>query len=379
MPKPSSTADKHSPAADKDFSAIRAAGSLSAIIIFVLSFAGCAGLGPRTIRSDRFDYINAISDSWKEQMLLNIVKIRYGDVPVFMDVANVISQYSIESQFDARLGWNQSSNPGVFRNEALDATTKYTDKPTITYSPITGEKFARSLMTPIQPAAVMSLIQAGYPVDLVLRFCVHSINGIRNDYGGPARSHSADPQFYPLLSALRQIQNAGALGFQIRKKNDGRDLIITFPQQVDPATKNDIDQVMKILNLDSNTGEYNLSYGLMADNRREITLLTRSIIDILVDASSHIDVPDQDVEEKRVNPTRTDPASPTDLFRMIHVHAGVKKPADYLTAVLYRGHWYWIEDRDLHSKRLFSFMLFVFALTEPGDKSGAPIVTIPAG
>jgi hypothetical protein len=135
--------------------------------IFVLPFtailllSGCAGLGPRTIRSDRFDYINAISDSWKEQMLLNIVKIRYGDVPIFMDISSVISQYSIESQFDARLGWNQSSNPGIFRNEALDATTKYTDKPTITYSPISGEKFARSLMTPIQPAAVMSLIQAG--------------------------------------------------------------------------------------------------------------------------------------------------------------------------------------------------------------------------
>jgi hypothetical protein len=353
--------------------------------IFVLPFtailllSGCAGLGPRTIRSDRFDYINAISDSWKEQMLLNIVKIRYGDVPIFMDISSVISQYSIESQFDARLGWNQSSNPGIFRNEALDATTKYTDKPTITYSPISGEKFARSLMTPIQPAAVMSLIQAGYPVDLVLRFCVHSVNGIRNDYGGPARSHTADPQFYPLLAKLKQIQNAGALGFEVRRRADTRDAVINFPAKIEPVTRRDIAETLQILDLDPNAREYNVRYGLAADSNHEIAMLTRSIVDMLVDASSHIDVPDEDVAEHRVNPSRPDPASNTDLFRMIRVHSGKKKPTDYLTTVFYRGHWYWIEDTDLHSKRLFSFMLFIFALNEPGDRGGAPIVTIPAG
>jgi hypothetical protein len=40
-----------------------------------------------TVARDRFDYITAISDSWKSQMLLNLVKIRYGDAPVFLDVA----------------------------------------------------------------------------------------------------------------------------------------------------------------------------------------------------------------------------------------------------------------------------------------------------
>jgi hypothetical protein len=53
-------------------------------------------------------------------------------------------------------------------------------------------------------------------------------------------------------------------------------------------------------------------------------MLTRSIVDMLVDASSHIDVPDEDVAEHRVNPSRPDPASNTDLFRMIRVHSGKK-------------------------------------------------------
>ena len=341
---------------------------------------GCAGLGPRSIRTDRYDYINAISDSWKEQMLLNIVKIRYGDVPIFLDISSVISQYSIENQFDARLGWNQSSSPGVFRNEAIDGTTKYTDKPTITYSPLAGEKFARSLMAPIQPAAVMSLIQAGYPVDLVLRFCVHSVNGIRNDYGGPARSHSADPQFFPLLATLRQIQNAGALGFRVRRRNDGKDVIINFPPKVEEKTRREIDEALNVMTLDPKASEYAISYGLIPENDKEIALLTRSVIDMLVDTSSHIDVPENDVEEGRVNPSRADATTnPTDLFRMIHIHSGKGKPSDYLTAVFYRGHWFWIDDRDLHSKRLFSFLLFIFALTEPGERGSPPLVTVPAG
>ena len=39
----------------------------------------------------------------------------------------------------------------------LGATTKYTDQPTITYSLLIGDKFSKSLMTPIPPAALLGL------------------------------------------------------------------------------------------------------------------------------------------------------------------------------------------------------------------------------
>jgi hypothetical protein len=59
-----------------------------------LALAGCASLGPATVARDRFDYVEAISDSWKRQMLLNLLnllKVRYADAPVFLDVTSVIS------------------------------------------------------------------------------------------------------------------------------------------------------------------------------------------------------------------------------------------------------------------------------------------------
>ena len=38
-------------------------------------------MGPGTVTRDRFDYGESVGESWKTQMLLNLVKLRYGDIP----------------------------------------------------------------------------------------------------------------------------------------------------------------------------------------------------------------------------------------------------------------------------------------------------------
>jgi len=64
----------------------------------VLGLAGCAlRMGSKTIARDRFDYANAITTSWKDQMLLNTVKVRYIDPPVFLDVQQIVAQYTFEA------------------------------------------------------------------------------------------------------------------------------------------------------------------------------------------------------------------------------------------------------------------------------------------
>ena len=69
------------------------------------ALTGCGSIGPHTVARDRFDYTGALGDSWKEQMLINTVKLRYGDTPVFLDVASVISQYQVAAQMNLGLTW----------------------------------------------------------------------------------------------------------------------------------------------------------------------------------------------------------------------------------------------------------------------------------
>ncbi|MEN6485975.1 MAG: hypothetical protein ABFD98_13950 [Syntrophobacteraceae bacterium] len=350
------------------------------LAVLLVMLAGCTAFGPHTVRRDRFDYNAAISDSWKTQMLVNMVKLRYGDTPTFLEVASVINQYSVESQVNLALTWADPISAAITNFQTAGGAARYTDRPTITYSPLTGEKFARSLMTPIPPSAVLSLIQADYPVDLVLKLSVHSVNGIRNRFGGSARTRPADPEFYPLIERLWQLQTSGAIGLRVLKTNEKEATLLTFRGKMDEATEANSLAVREMLGLDPRAQEFSVVYASVPKNDRELAILTRTILDILIDLASFIEVPDLHVEEKRVNQSLLEEALPgRSTSALIRIHSSREKPADAFVAVAYHDYWFWIDDRDLPSKRMFTFLMFVFTLVETGGKEGAPIVTIPAG
>jgi hypothetical protein len=356
--------------------------TLSLLLAALVGLAGCT-IGPHTISRDRFDYSAAMAESWKRQMLLNLVKLRYGDPPVFLDVGQVVSGYTVQSTFSAT-GNIFSTNgivPGVPNTSiGLGAQGQFIDRPTITYTPLMGERFARSLMTPIPPPALMSLIQAGNPVDLVLRLGVHVVNGLHNRFGGDARATRADPEFYQLTERLRRIQLSGAIGLRVHRVERDEALIMTFRQKVDASVEADIVAARQLLGLDPRGGEFRVVYGAVAANDKELAILSRSVLEILIDLSSFIAVPDADVAEHRVSATAEPELGPSGPLRpLIRIGSSPDRPADAFTAVPYRNAWFWIDDRDIPSKRLFSFIMFIFTLVETGTKEAPPIVTIPAG
>jgi hypothetical protein len=108
--------------------------------------AACTSIGPGTVPHDRIDYASSIGDSWKEQTLLNIVKLRYADMPIFLEVAQVIAGYQLQSALSGSFTLGNFTASLIDRLTATGGATAastYTDRPTVVYSPLTGVDFLK--------------------------------------------------------------------------------------------------------------------------------------------------------------------------------------------------------------------------------------------
>jgi hypothetical protein len=355
---------------------------LAGMVLWIIS--GCGSIGPSAVNRDRFDYITAISDSWKQQTLLNIVRLRYADVPVFMEVGQVISGYELEGTLSAggTIGdkdWRNAGGAlGTFAS--IGAGGRYLDRPTVTYTPLTGPDFIKTMMTPFPPGAIMFLIEAGWPADVILQVSTQAINGLRNQKGGPY-GHPADPEFIEVIRLIQRIQLSGGIGFKLhREKEGGEATILMFHRRsLTPEIVQDIAELRRLLRLNPETTELRITYGADVSSDNEIALHTRSGYQVLLELAWLVSVPQEHVADHRTLGTRAPSSGGTETLRPImSIHSGTERTAKAYTQVRYRDHWYWIDDRDILSKRVFTFLTILFTLSETGQKIQPPILTIRA-
>src|ERR1700722_3126514 len=351
------------------------------LLAMVLATAGCSSIGPGTVPRDRLDYISAVGESWKEQTLLNIVRLRYGDAPSFVDVSSVISAYTFQGQVSAAGQFSSNLTNAVPSNLAsVSGSALYLDRPTITYTPLSGDKFARSLLQPLPPSEVFELIQAGYPADAVLLITTRAINGIYNRSGIGMRARESDPAFYPLLDALRRLQLSGAVSIRLEKRGSEQLGMLILSGKRAAEANEDLQFVRKTLDVTPDrNGEVTVVFGLLPRGPNEIALLTRSMAEILLEVSAGIEVPPEHVAKgSTASATRlADAENPRDR-PLIRIRSSPSPPADTYASVQYRNIWYWIDDGDLTSKRVFRFLMIFFSLAETGVTPQVPVLTIPA-
>jgi hypothetical protein len=345
-------------------------------VALVLGLAGCTSFGAPSIDRDRFDYVNAVASSWKQQTLLNIVKLRYADTPVFLEVGQIISGYQLEGTVGLAGTLNSQSLVG---NELGLATgARYTDRPTITYTPLTGAHFIQVLMTPIPPPALFRLVESGWPVDLLLQLTAQSINGVSNRRGG-ARGQAADPDFARLMTALRRIQASGAIGLRVEVSEETKQegTVMTIRRRdLPPEVQADRELVRKLLGLPPDLEEFEVVYGTVPQRGDQIAIQTRSAFQLMTALGSEIEVPAEHIAEQRTYAPPAEPQGGPALPPSIRILSGDSKPDDAFAAVRYRDHWYWIEDRDFSSKGTFTFLMIIMTLAEKGEALQPPVVTI---
>jgi len=339
----------------------------------VLLAAGCHSIGPSTISRDRFDYSSDLAQSWKNQMLLNLVKTRYLDMPIFLDVGQIVSGYTLETV--ASLGVSVAETNAFGGNTgSLGGATRYTDRPTITYMPLTGDRFLQGLLTPIDPTKIFALVQAGFPADFVLELGVDTLNGLRNRATGFGARRQSDPEFFRAIAALREIQDAGAIGL---RTGDGPIASLFFRTDlVDENVQARLEELRELLGLSPGRSEYGLMVSPLRGGDDELAINTRSLSQVLSALSLGVEVP-PDHQERRLTPPIL-PDAAAEEQPLLRIRGGPSHPPDAFVAVPYEGQWFWIENDDWRSKRTFSSILFLFTLTNTDSKDRAPLLTIPA-
>jgi len=372
------------------------------ILVVGLLSASCASFGPRKLQSSHLNYNKAVQKAQMEEDLLNIVRLRYLDMPVSLSVSSISAQAS----FSVGSG-------GEFGNVEGDSTANitpwigYTDRPTITFLPYGGKEFLDSLAKPIPLETLVRLAASQSALDILLRVAVANLNGIRN------HSDIASPEFDRLAASFRALetQNDVGTGFV--------DRVVTLSEPI-PADSIDADSVLEAardnrrfqpdddggyrligtksvpflwfdpsnaagqelldeLRLTKNATRFEMKNVNQIEPPEEasdsIAIRTRSLLEVAVYLSHGVEVPEVHDRAGIARPEAGPEPNLSDLFR---VRVSARRPEEPGIAVEYRDHWFFIADSDHASKRTFALMQAIFLSQIIGDPAqGAPVLTLP--
>ena len=372
--------------------------SLLITCVFVTAGNGCTSLGPMVIPRDRFNYNEAVARSNEQQLLLNLVRMRHDRAPVFLQVASLLSQYTLEAganvgKVDNNLSAFKSpllravldvnSDPG--RVDRYGANIRFTDTPTITYVPVQGEDYATRIMTPIPLETLVLLAQSGRDLEQLLFMTVARMNYLRNvrpSGGAIDETVSKFGRAVFLMDALRVhervlfgVESAGsrqkAYLYNLLTEDDPESETLMWLELCD------------LLRLDPKSDKIEVVLSPIPLKKNQLAVFTRSFVDImfvLSNEESFLNAREHDKPEsaKTGLPESADTGSLAEQ-PLLRVLTSPLPPLNPYVAIFYRGQWYYIADWDNVSKNAFWQLADLYSLTSGGWESALPMVTVSAG
>lgn len=351
----------------------------------LLSFAtatalvtACGAVGPRSLRYGRGTYNTAIQQTNSEQLLLNLVRLRYRDAPLFLEVTSISSSLSIE----VGAGLSGSASPGNGGSVAPGTAVTYIERPTITYAPLQGSRFGKQFLSPVELSDILLLYHAGWAIDRIFKVFVQKLGPLQNAPRASGPTPTAAPEYEAFFTAtdlLRSLWADGLVDLTYLPSVAGDALTLSITSRPDATEK--IARLCALLGLPGPTAKITLTEAPRRGEAGSVLLVPRSLLGGMYYISHGVEVPAQDYSIGRVPTTRDALDRPFDWVRvtgsLMRIRHSAREPAGAYVSVHYRGLWFYIEDTDLDSKSTFSFITQVLEMQSGEIKSNAPLLTLP--
>lgn len=401
-----------------------------------LGLSGCASLGPQTLDHARLQYNEVIKRTTEEQLLLNIVRLRYTDTPSSLAVSAIAAQFE-RSQSVGLLPFFTAAGGDLNRSFTAvlpQAQIMGADRPTFSLTPLDDQEFTRKLFTPLPLDGVIYLAKTTWPISKVFRLYLENLNWVPNaeTASGPTpRQAPPVAAFLRGIAALQSLQDRGALVFGMAEQEEtlggalpagavsARDLVeaarngmeyrpdtsgrhwrllrrISYPVvRLDPRELDSPDAraFAEVFRLRRGTSEFRLTQETLspflsaqaADGLTHLDLETRSLLQALYYVSHGVEVPDAHRARGLVTITRDATGRDFDwqqvmgeLFR-VRSQSGTERPANAHVAVNYKDHWFYVDETDQDSKSTFSLLVELSRLELTGKSGPGPQLTLPIG
>jgi hypothetical protein len=358
------------------------------LLLVALIISGCQStFGPGALEKTHPAYNKSISETLSEQMLINLVRLRYREQPAFLEIGSVTVSPKISTSANVDTTINLDSG-GDFIQPGVGV--EYSQSPTISYTPLRGEDFLKSVLSSISLEAILVMTQSGWSIERVFGMTIERMNGLYNAPSASGPTPALEPKRYEnfarALEIFRHLQREGIMeigpNIEIDKKQP--ELVMQFlPSKVDQV-KSEGQELSSLLGTTAVDHKVIISSDFLNKQPNVLGLRVRSIMSVLFYLSQNIKVPDEHKEAGLVTVTKTVSGgefnwSDTPAGKHFVVQSSKERPENAYISVPHRDYWFYIANNDLETKSSFLLLQQLFSLQAGQSEAKGPTLTLPVG
>ena len=345
-----------------------------------LANPGCLSLGPSTINHNRNSYNSIIQKTNDEQLLLNLVRLKYHDTPLFLEIANVTSQH----RFSANLNADATFPNSGFNIFEFGGGTGVSESPVVTYSPLQGQKFIQQFLSKMHLRSVFLLYKSGWSIDKVLRLCFEKMGPLDNAPNASGPTPKSAPIYKKFLKAANLFRNLEKINsLNIFLEEIDNEQIITFQVALSKKNSPETRKLNELFEKPLDNLIFQYSFHKNNNSKSNIDIETRSLLGIMYYLSHAVEATARDLKKGFVTLTIDNNGKPffwnNVTGDLLKIYVQSNKPSEASVKVSYNGNWYYVQQSDLNSKSTFSFLAQIFFLQAGNFDKTDPLITIPIG